>query len=74
MSNTIKIIDKNSREELFEFPMESQKEAHEMAVKLESMNIAVEMIIPSVLEQLADNLGADKKQLSRELDQEIDSH
>ena len=74
MSKIIKIVDKSSNEILYEFPLESQKDACNMAATLEAMDIAVKVEIPSVLEQLASELGADMKVLNEDLKQEIEDH
>ncbi len=75
--STIKLIDLNFHEVIYEFAMDEIDEAYAMAKELEEAGANFELRIPSVTETLADSLGAseeEKKEIERELEEEIDEH
>ena len=75
--NKITLVNKLSQEIIADYPLEYEDKAHEKAIELEKMDIEVELIYPSSVEQLGFALGASAVEIGKvrcEMNEELDSH
>ncbi len=77
MSASVKIIEVNSGQVLFECPIEKSDFAYEKAAEFEEMGLEIKLIHPSVNESLAETLGVQGDPLEafeESLAEEIEGH
>ncbi len=77
MSSTVKIIDKETGNILFECPIEQIEKAYEKAEEFEGFGLDIILKAPSLPETLIRSLGASEENvasLNSMLDEEIASH
>ncbi len=77
MAATVKIIEINSSQVLFECPVDQSDFAYEKAAEFEEMGLEIRLIHPSVNESLAQTLGISGDPLEafeESLSEEIEGH
>lgn len=75
--STIRVIEKNSNDILFECSSDDAEKAYEFAAQMEELGLDVVIKQPSVAESLSMTLGASQEELQKiqeELNDEIESH
>ena len=74
---TVKVIELNDRQELFECEIHEIDKAYKFASDMEQMGIDVKIISPSITRELSHSLGVseeDWKKIAASLDDEIADH
>lgn len=59
-TSVIQVIDKASKEVLFECSLEDSEKAYEFAGKMDEMGLDVEVKTPTITESLCDSLGIER--------------
>ena len=75
--NKITLIDKSTNTILQEFELDQEEMAHKKAIEYEELDLRVEIIHPSSVEQLGAALGASNTTMSKlkcDMQEELESH
>jgi len=73
----IQVIDKQSLQLLKSFDLNSEDSAYQFSVEMEKLGLEVDIVLPSVIHQLAQSLGKkgeELKELDESLNEEIEEH
>lgn len=73
----IRVVDTDTRQVLFECPLEESEKAYQFAAGMEEMGLSVEVMHPTLSETLTDSLGLsneDRRKYEASLEEEIEHH
>lgn len=75
--STIKVIEINTNDTIFECDVADSEKAYEYAAEMEKLGLEVRVDNPSITKTLSDSLGVseeDWKKVEKELEDEIEGH
>lgn len=77
MNSLVKVIDQNSKTELFSCSMDNIHSAYLYAKEMENLGLEVKIVSPTITQTLADGLGVSEKfkaEYQKSVEQEINDH
>jgi hypothetical protein len=77
MEATVKVVEKETQQLLFECPIDQQEKAYQYAGQMEEMGLDVEIQAPTIHETLSSSLGQDEEsvqQLKQSIQEELEDH